>query len=65
MWCSHDIGGYAEYTIDDLAEVYGFTVDKSEYPDFAGWLWDMERSGVITNEGGRRMALSEWEEMVA
>lgn len=48
MWCSYDISGcYAEYTLDDLASLYEFTVDKTEYPDFAGWLWDMERSAVL------------------
>jgi len=45
-WTSTDLE-CGKYSIDDLAELYEFTVDKSEYPEFSGWLWDMERSAVL------------------
>ena len=51
MWTSYDLQE-REYTLDDLAELYEFTVDHDEYPDFGGWLWDMERSAVLYRHEG-------------
>ena len=45
-WTSHDLE-CGRYSIDELYELYELTVDKDEYPDFIGWLWDMERSAVL------------------
>lgn len=46
-YTSHDIEGFGEKTIAEVAEYYGEHVDHAEYPDFIGWLWDMERSAVL------------------
>lgn len=45
-WTSGDLE-CGRYSFDELVELYGVTVDKREYPDFFGWLWDMERSAVV------------------
>jgi len=39
------------YLADELAELYG-TVDKAEFPEFEGWLRDMERSGILYEHEG-------------
>lgn len=36
-----------EYTEEELFQLYENMVDKTEYPDFDGWKWDMLRSGVF------------------
>lgn len=30
-----------------LRYVYATQIDKAEYPHFDGWLWDMQRCGLI------------------
>ena len=35
------------YDLTGLKGLYEATVDKEEYPEFEGWLWDMERSAVL------------------
>lgn len=34
----------------DMFRSYIVNVDKKEYPTFAGWKWDMLRSGVFKNQ---------------
>lgn len=31
---------------------YAVAVDHAEYPEFEGWLWDMERSGTLFRHEG-------------
>lgn len=50
-WTSADLE-CGRYNIDELHELYEVTVDKHEYPDFIGWLWDMERSAVLFRHEG-------------
>ena len=45
-WTSHDLS-VGRYNLAELEELYEVTVDKDEYPEFTGWLWDMERSAVL------------------
>lgn len=45
-WTSTDLE-CGRYNIEELHELYEVTVDKDEYPEFSGWLWDMERSAVL------------------
>ena len=53
-WTSHE-NGIPPFMDEELArEFYELAVDKSEYPEFAGWLWDMERSAVLFRHGQRR-----------
>ena len=40
-------GELGEFTLGELLEFYGKSVDKGEYPEFAGWVWDMERSALL------------------
>ena len=51
MYTSYELGEEygerVEFTLDELAALWEFTVDKSKYPDFGGWLWDMERSAML------------------
>ena len=47
MWTSYESGMSGCYTLDELGRLYERTVDKDEYPDFSGWLWDMERSATL------------------
>lgn len=52
-WTSYDISTEGRRTVHDergVRRIYELTVSKSEYPDFEGWLWDMERSGVLNRE---------------
>lgn len=39
-------GAYSE---EEFLSLYEDMVDKTEYPDFDGWKWDMLRSGVFEN----------------
>ena len=50
-WTSHDLS-VGRYHFDELVELYEVTVDKHEYPEFFGWLWDMERSATIYRHRG-------------
>lgn len=45
-----DYEGYKEKEFDiiGLINYYAKEIDKAEYPDFDGWLWDMKRCGLIT-----------------
>lgn len=45
-----DYEGYKEreFNIISLMAYYAKEIDKTEYPDFEGWMWDMKRSGLIT-----------------
>lgn len=45
-----DYGGYKEVEFDivGLMAYYAKEIDKTEYPNFDGWLWDMKRCGLIT-----------------
>lgn len=36
-----------EFTPNQMVEVYRDMVNKEEYPDFTGWLYDMVKSGVF------------------
>lgn len=36
--------------------IYESMIDKNEYPDFAGWLYDMLRSGVYDAKSGKKGA---------
>lgn len=52
-WSSYDISSEGRRTVHDersVHRIYELTVSKTEYPDFEGWLWDMERSGVLNRE---------------
>ena len=40
-------GELGEFTFTELHEFYEHEVDKSEYPCFGGWVWDMERSALL------------------
>lgn len=31
-----------------LHNLYREMIDKEEYPDYEGWLWDMKRCGLVT-----------------
>lgn len=35
------------YTGEELEHIYEERVDKKEYPDYEGWMWDMIRTGVF------------------
>lgn len=50
-WTSTDLE-CGRYNVDELHELYEVTVDKTEYPSFMGWLWDMERSAVLFRHEG-------------
>lgn len=52
-WTSSDLER-TRYSVDELHELYVLTVDKSEYPDFFWWVWDMERSAVLYRHDGRK-----------
>lgn len=45
-----DYSGYKEKEMDIIAlmSYYAKEIDKTEYPDFEGWMWDMKRCGLIT-----------------
>ena len=45
-WTSNELER-SRYSSEELRGLYQATVDKTEYPDFDGWLWDMERSAVL------------------
>ena len=49
---SFDIAEITCMGIRELAEFYEDSVDHDEYPDFSGWLWDMERSAVLYRHEG-------------
>ena len=52
-WVSFDIsteGRRTSYDERGVRRIYELTVSKTEYPDFEGWLWDMERSCVLNRE---------------
>ena len=38
---------FSDFSEGDVRCIYALTVDKAEYPEFEGWLWDMERSAVL------------------
>lgn len=45
-WTSTDLEcGF--WTLSELQRLYESEVDHGEYPEFSGWLWDMERSAVL------------------
>ena len=46
-WRSYESGLEGVYTLESIRALYEETVDKSEYPVFEGWLWDMERSATF------------------
>lgn len=46
-WISYEENLRGVYCFGQMCELYVDTVDKSEYPEFAGWLRDMERCGVF------------------
>ena len=45
-WTSYELPE-RKYTEPELKRLYRESVDHYEYPEFWGWAWDMERSGVI------------------
>lgn len=52
-WYSFDIsteGRRTSYDERGVRRIYELTVNRNEYPTFEGWLWDMERSGVLNRE---------------
>lgn len=51
-WTSHDIDCITEMGLRELQEFYEWKVDHDEYPEFSGWLWDMERSAVLYRHEG-------------
>lgn len=34
------------FTEHQMHNIYHLMIDKTEYPTFDGWIWDMLRSGV-------------------
>ena len=34
------------FTEHQIHNIYHLMIDKTEYPTFDGWIWDMLRSGV-------------------
>ena len=53
QWVSFDISTEGRRTVHDergVRRIYELTVNKREYPDFEGWLWDMERSAMFYRE---------------
>lgn len=46
VWYSSELGHARN--IFQMQKEYELNVDKKEYPDFLGWLYDMERSGVYS-----------------
>lgn len=46
-WTSNEPGIEGEHSYDEMRALYSSTIDKTEYPDFEGWLWDMERTAVF------------------
>lgn len=50
VWRSHESGLEGERGYVEMKELYERTVDHAEYPDFEGWLWDMERSATFCRE---------------
>ena len=51
-WTSSDLER-SSYSMEELHRLYHETVDKTEYPSFMGWLWDMERSAVLYRHDGK------------
>lgn len=47
IYVSYEEGSEGTYTESELLEHYMATVDKEEYEDFDGWVFDMLRSGVF------------------
>lgn len=47
VWTCKEPNIEGAYNIWSMQELYNDTVDKDEYPDFVGWVWDMERSGTF------------------
>lgn len=47
VWASHEPGIEGAYSYDGMRALFDSEVDKNEYPDFIGWLWDMERSATF------------------
>ena len=39
--------GFGEFTFEELLDFYEDEVDGDEYPEFLGWVWDMERSALL------------------
>ena len=31
----------------EICGLYMNTIDKTEYPDFDSWMWDMQRMGLV------------------
>ena len=46
-WTSREPGIEGERTHGEMVAFYDEHVDKRIYPEFAGWLWDMERSATF------------------
>lgn len=51
MWTSDEPSLNGEWSLREMWRLYARTVDKDEYPEFAGWIWDMERSAVFHRHG--------------
>ena len=47
MYISYEEGSEGVYTLEKMQGLYIVKVDKSEYPDFETWLFDMLKSGVF------------------
>lgn len=48
-WTFHDedTGNERVLTALDLCRMYDKEIDHYEYPTYGGWVWDMERHGVM------------------
>lgn len=44
---------------DGLRKVYAEGVDRESYPTFEGWVWDMERSGIVFRHEEERNEMNE------
>ena len=44
-YACYEQGIFGIYTEEEMERLYMKAVDKTEYPDYIGWKWDMIRSG--------------------
>lgn len=56
-YCSGDEGCEGIYSERSLYRLWKVTVDKSIYPTYKGWKWDMLRSGTFKRFGRREKKL--------
>ena len=54
-WVSHEPSIVGSYDCKAMKALYDSEVDKVEYPEFVGWLWDMERSCTFYRHASKQV----------